>query len=74
MFKEFYKFLEDNDALEKFKDNYGELEDYEDYIGDEPPIFYLTFAFQWRLSNEGKVYWHELNEKWEAITKGNKDG
>ena len=73
MFDEFYKFLEENDALENFKVYYSDLKTFEDFIGDDLPIFYLTFAFTWCNTTQGGDYWYDLNEKWEALVKGNKN-
>lgn len=56
MDSKFKKFLEDNDAYDKYIINCN---------GDEPKNPYIEFdAFIWTTTEEGYDFWNNLDDKW----------
>lgn len=61
--KEFFKFLKENDALEKYLSNID--------ITELPSLFemctprsYIALAFFWSSTKEGWDFWSNLHSKW----------
>lgn len=61
--KEFFKFLKENDALEKYLSNID--------ITESPSLFemctprsYISLAFTWDDTKERWDFWSDLHRKW----------
>lgn len=64
----FVAFLELNDALEAFLNNYDQGDD----CTSDREYDFLTFAFTWVETPEGHGYWENLSEDWIGVV-GNVD-
>ena len=63
----FIKFLEDNNAWEKFERNFiKQGVDVKEYKRGCKTFerSHLTLAFTWSETKEGSKYWSRLNDKW----------
>lgn len=70
--KKFIKFLENNNAWEKFEKAFIENgKDAKAYkaIFKEDENRALDTAFIWAKTKEGHAYWSELNQKWSEENK-----
>jgi len=67
----FLQFLQDNDALDDFRDEFADKrKDWGDlglYLTGTTPKHYISMAFKWNDSKQGKPYWSVLNKKWEDV-------
>lgn len=70
VFSLFINFLKENNAEENYKKYVSlEKEEIASYRYDLFCIF-----FDWRKSDEGWLYWSDLNKKWNSLLKGKEDG
>ena len=69
----FISFLEENDALDKFKEALvigGEPEIYE-YLRQVDSFDFLYASCIWTKLEDGRAYWSDLNSKWQIIREQN---
>lgn len=57
---EFFKFLKENDALEKYITNVPDIRRVKLFFPDK----YISGPFIWDCSEEGYNYWIQLHNKW----------
>lgn len=69
----FIGFLEENDAIEKFKEALviGEEPEINEYLREVDPYDFLYSSCIWAKLEEGHEYWSDLNSKWQEIRKQN---
>lgn len=58
--KEFFKFLKENDALEKYLSNFDAIK----LSKISAPRSYIALAFAWSSTKEGWDFWSNLHNKW----------
>jgi hypothetical protein len=72
--EDFYKFLVDNNALDKFLYNLKEsgknLKNH--FIRLKNKFILLNIAFRWRDTTEGHDFWSNLNYKWKEYLRNKK--
>lgn len=61
--KEFFKFLKENDALEKYLSNI-DTADIAPFFKMSTPRSYIALAFCWGDTKEGWDFWSNLHTKW----------
>jgi hypothetical protein len=61
--KEFFKFLKENDALEKYLSNIDTSE-MSPFSKMSAPRSYIALAFAWSSTKEGWDFWSNLHTKW----------
>lgn len=61
--KEFFKFLKENDALEKYLSNIDATE-MSPFFKMCTPRSYIALAFIWGDTKEGWDFWSNLHSKW----------
>lgn len=62
----FIKFLYENNIYNKFLYNFLYVKNKITRSRDvcDEPSAYIGYAFPWHLSNEGKVFWYNMDRRW----------
>ncbi len=61
--KEFFKFLKENNALEKYLSNFDAVKP-STFFKISAPRSYIALAFAWSSTKEGWDFWSNLHTKW----------
>lgn len=66
MKKAFFEFLKKNKCLKAFNDNRVERSDVgvNEYLSTVGPKLYVSSAFVWSFSEQGRDHWGKINDKW----------
>ena len=69
----FISFLEENDALDKFKEALvvGDEPDVDEYFRKVDPFDFLYASCVWAKLEDGHEYWSDLNSKWQIVLEQN---
>lgn len=65
----FIKFLKEHNLYYRFAAYYSfnpgkDFESFEEYLDRQDPVHYITGAFPWPKTDEGKGYWHDVDGCW----------
>lgn len=68
--KLFENFLKENDAFDKYVDNFeskSHFDNFEEMVSIIGPTSFVVGVFSWEETNNGLTYWAEIDSKWQEV-------